>query len=215
MTLIPLGTKYLVITLESKQDSRFIGINRLGRLLGKGRRFHHLSFHQELPSLKWRRNLQWVLINGHGPEDAARISSGDLALQAGQLLLPPDTHLYLTACYQGREATRRQWANMTGLPAHQVHGSENETESALTTLLFLNLLWHGPEIMSLCFERWQEANSFYLPQFPLIRRVYEEAGRQFKPAMAKLRQQLDLNPFKDFIQPAMAPDMANYLNDLG
>ena len=122
MTHIPLDTKYLLITLESKKDRRFAGINRLCRLLDKQPGFHHHRWENKPLSLRGRPALKWALVNGHGPRDAARISSGKLALNAGRLILPRRAHLYLLGCYQGKEAIIKTWAKKTRVPLRRVRG---------------------------------------------------------------------------------------------
>ena len=213
MTQIPKGTKYLVITL-SNEDGRFSGISRLSRLLGKKPSFFHLVWENRTLDLRKRLALKWVLVNGHGPQDAARISSGNLALDAGQLVLPRRAHLYLPACYQGKETIIQTWAAESGVTASQVHGAAGETEAALTTLLLAHLHKQGPELVAHWFEQWRRANDFYRPVFPLIRQTYQETGFLFGPALEALKGRIDLVAFKDFVKPATEAEYQGYLNYL-
>ena len=203
---------YLLITCADVEDRQFRGVAQACRLLTKADGVLHLAWEGGEPlQLARRQTLRWVAVSGHGAEGDARISDGhDRSLCPHDLPLRPGIDLYLLACYQGQEPIRQKWAAETKAT---VHGCEGETESALSTLFLLALLEHGPEKTPHWFGRWREANDRLRPHFPEMRRLYQEHGKDFAPALEAIAAVVDLGPFGDIL--AVAKRHAAILSGLG
>ena len=205
MALIPYGTRYLIITCFHSDDRQFGGIYRVSRLFHKKKGTHHLLWQGGNLPLSGRKTLEWVAISGHGAENTARLSDGTgdenvNTLCPGDLTIPCRTHLFLLGCYQGKNAIRKQWSRETGINPDRLHACEGETESALSTLLLLNVLEHGEESLYYWFRRWLEANSHFQSHFLSMKALYKENRGNFMATIDRLSEQLDLMPFNDFLE---------------
>jgi hypothetical protein len=180
---VPYATHTLFVHCAPRQQRQFAGILRVLERLAARRGAHALDWGLEpaggLPlapeplDLRRRRSLQRLLISGHGSEERAAFSSpGAVELTPSHLRLPARCSLYLLGCYQGGEPFRRAWAQGAGVVPGQVHGSEGETESALTTCLLLHLMEDGVESLPRWFPEWQRCNQAFRPRFALIRANY-------------------------------------------
>ncbi len=95
------------------------------------------------------------------------------------------------------------------------HGCEGG--SALSTLVLLALLEHGPESAAHWFDRWRDrwrdANGRLRPHFPEMRRLYEEQAKDFAASLEAVGSVIDLGAFCDIV--AVAQRHAPILNGLG
>ena len=200
MQTIAHGTHYLIVNCSEPSDPQFRGVQEASDLLGRLPRALKLTWKGNTIALRRRRGLRWILISGHGAEESARLSDGgNNALAPGDLSLPDDCVLYLLGCYQGREILRAQWAAATGGDNTRVHGCRGETESALSTLLLLNLLDHGPETMDQWFSKWIDANNYLRSWFPMMRKTYREKRMDFMSALQSIKARVDLGPVEEFV----------------
>ncbi len=213
MQTIAHGTRYLIINCSEPSDAQFRGIQEASDLLGRLPRAQKSTWNGNAIALGGRRGLRWILISGHGAEESARLSDGGKsALAPGDLSLPDDCVLYLLGCYQGRENLRLQWAAATGGDKTRVHGCCGETESALSTLLLLNLLDHGPETMDHWFSKWIDANDYLRSWFPLMRKTYREKRMDFISTLQGIKGRVDLSPVEDFVSVGtMYPELLSNL----
>ena len=205
MALIPYGTRYLIVTCSHPDDRQFRGIFRVCRLLHKQKGTHHLPWQGGDLSLAGRKTLKWVAISGHGAEHTARLSDGtgdenSNTLCPGDLAIPCRTHLFLLGCYQGKDAVRKQWSRGTGINPNRLHACGGETESALSTLLLLNVLEHGEDSLYYWFRRGLEANRRFRSHFLSMKALYKKNRGDFMATIDRLSEQLDLVPFNDFLE---------------
>ncbi len=115
-------------------------------------------------------------------------------------------------CSQGEKEHFRSWAEGTGLPENRILGSDDETESALSTCLLLNLLEDGPESIDRWFPAWLASNAYLRLHFPMIRKLYRECGRDPLKTLSELSRRIDLTPAADFL--AVCRKYPEYLFDL-
>lgn len=209
----PYGTRCLVITCFDHRQPQFAGIRRLAAELARRPGLFALDWRGGSLLLGRRRALATLLVSGHGAAGRARLNADGVPLTPDCLRLPPRARLYLAACYQGGPAQRRAWAEAAGLETERVRGHEGETDSALSTCLFLHLLAEGPECLGRRFEEWRRANRYLSPHFPRLRRLYAELGGDPLATLSALGAEVDLAPVADFI--AVCRDYPGYLRGLG
>ena len=209
---VPRSPCYLLVTCADPADGQFRGVHQASRLLAGSGGVGHIAWHEgRRVAVPPRSSLRWIVVSGHGRADHARVGDGG-GVALGPRDLPPmhGTDLYLLACHQGEETNRQKWGEASGAT---VHGCAGETESALSTLFLLALLEHGPESAFHWFDRWRIANDRLRPQFPEMRRLYEERGRDFAAAVGAIAAVVDLGPFRDIL--AVAERNAGALSGLG
>jgi hypothetical protein len=200
MQTVPHGTRYLIVACSEPSDPQFRGIQEAGDLLGRLPQALKFPWNGKALALERRKVLRWILISGHGAEESARLSDGrNNALTPGDLLLPKGCGLYLLGCYQGKEYLKSQWAEATGGDHKRIHGCGGETESALSTLLLLNLLDDGPETIAHWFSRWIEVNDYLRSWFLIMRRTYREKRMDFLSSLKDIEGRVDLAPVEDFV----------------
>jgi len=176
---VTVGVRSLFLLCLPAAEPQFRGILRAAAELGRRERCATLHWQGEALELARRRVLAQVLVAGHGLQGRAGLAPrapGLPALDPSRLALPAPCTLYLLACFQGRAPLRESWANGAGVSPGNVHGSDGETESALSTCLLLHLLEQGPESLERWFPAWQRANDALRPHFPRIRRSYRKHG---------------------------------------
>lgn len=207
MNTLPCGIRCLIISCFDPGETQFGGIADIaGELARRIPRLHALRWQGktlnrrgESLNLRRRRTLSAVIVSGHGAEYGARLQAAASDFSPGCLLLPPRARLYLLACYQGKAAQLSAWARGTGIALEQVYGHDNETESALSTCLFLHLLSEGPGSLPRRFEQWRDSNNYLRPYFPLLRRLYADCGGDPLCTLRRLGEEIDLKPVADFI----------------
>ncbi len=208
----PRGQRYLLITCADPSDGQFRGVQQACRLLQDTegvRAVARRDGRRVAPAPT--ASPGWVVVSGHGSEDDAWVGDGrGHGLRPSDLGPMPGLDLYLLACYQGREQIRRKWGDATGASAR---GCAGETETALSTLFLLALLDHGPRSAPHWFDLWLDANDRLRPQFPEMRRLYEERGRDFAASIGAIAAIVDLGPFRDIL--AVAERNAGVLSGLG
>ena len=207
MSTPPYGIRCLIISCFDAREAQFGGITdivgelvrRIPGLTALQWRGEALDRRGESLNLRRRRTLSTVIVSGHGAENRARIQAAASDFSPGCLRLPPRAKLYLLACYQGKAAQRSAWARGTGIALEQVYAHDEETESALSTCLFLHLLAEGPGSLPHRFEQWRDSNSYLRPHFPLLRRLYADCGGDPLLTLRRLGEEIDLKPVADFI----------------
>ena len=200
MKKIPYGTRYLIITCANSKDKQFRGIYDVSKLLNKRKGIYHHKWEGNSLFLSRRRVLKWVVISGHGAKNYARLSDGHKnRLYPKNLSLARDIDLFLLGCYQGKEKIKKKWAQETGLFFNNVHGSKDDTESALSTLFLLNVFEHGPDKAGLWFNRWIKANNYFSIWLTEIRRLYKANNLDFLVTLDKISHKVNLKPFDDFL----------------
>jgi hypothetical protein len=152
---------------------------------------------------RWRLRLGPVLVSGHGAADRAAFRGPRGELTPGMLRLPSGARLYLVGCYQGRPELRRAWAAGTGLVEERVRGHDGETESAISTCLFLHLLEDGLASLEDWFAAWQRCNAELEPHFPLLRAVYADCAADPLAAWERLRGLPAVEAHRDFFGPGL------------
>jgi len=210
---VPFGTRNLFI--RCSDDKQFRGILRLLQELKRSPGSHALEWMGAATDLSRRRVLRRVLISGHGsPNQAGFELDSAQALWPEDLRLPEQSSLYLMGCYQGRQ--RLGWAMGTGVDTKRVRGCTGETESALSTCLFLHLIEDGVESIDRWFPVWIRCNDAARPFFPLIRQVYTRTGADPIAALAELKAAGNLDSlfreFQEFL--AVITRRPAYLTDL-
>ena len=214
MNKIPYGTRYLIITCFNSKDRQFRGIYEVSKLLKKCKGLYHYNWEGRELVLSRRRVLKWVVISGHGAKNYARLSDGHKnRLHPKSLYFPRCIDLFLLGCYQGEEKIKRKCDRETGLCINQVHGSEDETESGLSTLFLLNVFEHGTDKAGLWFKSWIKANNYFSIWLPEIRSIYKANNLDFLVTLAKISQKVDLKPFEDFL--LVGKKYPLYLSQLG
>jgi hypothetical protein len=213
--IIPYATRYLIINCYRPDNALFKGLYRVSRMFMKLRYCRCLNYTNETTiDLRKRRNLGTVLISGHGGRDGARMTDGaDTRLYPWNLLLPPNTRLFLLGCHQGMPARITEWAGGTGVDPANIHGAAGETETALSTLCLLGVLEDGIATLEKWFTRWIEANEYFRPWFALMRETYRAQGRVFASAIAEIGRLIDLGPFGDMLSAGMKHP--EYLDNMG
>jgi hypothetical protein len=224
---LPYGIHCLVIRCFDRRESQFTGILNISAELSR-RHPGLATLHWQGGTLHWRgeargwnsdhldlrrrRTLSTVIVSGHGSKSRARIRAAGTYFTPGCLRLPPRARLYLPACYQGLAVLRRAWARETGIAEEQVHGHDGETESALSTCLFLHLLEESPACLERRFRQWRLCNNYLRPHFPLLRRLYERCGGDPLATLKELGETVDLAPIADFV--AVCRSYPGYLRGL-
>jgi hypothetical protein len=193
MTL-PSGKRYMILSAISARDRQYRGILDICReLSGRGFWFHHPWEGQTL-DLSQRRDIEWVLISGHGSPH--RAAFGSQPLLPSHLRLPQRAYLLLLGCHQGRQDLRIAWSRGTGAALPRVLGCAGETESAFSTLFFLHVLAGGQPLY--WFRRWREANDRFRPYFPEARGLYKANGGRYGVTLDHFRKRGQLKGLEDF-----------------
>jgi hypothetical protein len=209
----PYGTRCLIVSCHDPREAQFAGIGRIAaELSGRFPGLFSLDWRGGSLELQRRRTLAAVIVSGHGAADRARLRTPDGSFTPGSLRLPTRAALYLLACYQGRVSLRGAWAKGTGIDPGRVHGPDGETDSSLSTCLFLHLLTEGPGCLERRFGQWLAANLYLSPHFPRLRRLYERCGGDPLATLKKLGEAVDLAPVADFI--GVCGDYPRYLRGL-
>jgi len=196
----PYGTRCLVIACHDREEPQFSGIGRIAaELTRRAGGFAVLEWRGGSLQLRRRRTLDAVIVSGHGAANRARLRAPGISFTPECLQLPPRTPLFLLACYQGRPILRRAWARGAGIPAARVYGHDGETESSLSTCLFLHLLAEGLSCLEHRFEQWREANRYLQPHFARLRRLYAQCNGDPLATLSRLALEADLAPAADFI----------------
>jgi hypothetical protein len=196
----PYGTRCLVISCHDPRKAQFSGIGRIAAELSRrAGGFAALEWQGGSLQLRRRRTLDAVIVSGHGAANRARLRAAGMSFTPECLQLPPQTRLFLLACYQGRPSLRRAWAGGAGIPAARVYGHDGETESSLSTCLFLHLLAEGLSCLEDRFEQWRNANRYLQPHFVRLRRLYAQCGGDPLATLNRLAIEVDLSPAADFI----------------
>jgi len=205
--------RFLILSCFDPEDRQFRGISDICGRLDADADGRYLIWTPESQAVDASGSpaLEWALISGHGAEDAARMGGG-AAFTPSDLRLPAPADLYLLGCYQGRPELKALWAQGAGIPAAQVHGSPEDTETALSTLFLLNLAMAGWRDIAHWFRRWIDANAWFRPHFAEINASYDRNGGDFMATLNELGGAIDLEPFADFIAPGRSH--AEYLTGL-
>ncbi len=204
---IPYGTRYLILSCFNKNDKQFKGIKETAEKLAKAKSVYFTYWNNKKLLLNRRRVLKYVIVTGHGDSNNAGFSYKNIILKPDDIKLNTNTKLILLGCFQGEKRIKEEWINKTG--AKSVLGATGESESALTTLFFLNLLNSSLSNIENWTNKWIKANDYLRPHFINFRKIYKLKNTNF----IKLVQTVtNLKPIEAFLK--VGEKYYNYLMNL-
>jgi hypothetical protein len=196
---IPQDTQCLIVTCHPTQSALFKGIEQVCTLIKKKKYFYVYNWDGTSLNCLNHSNLAAIVLSGHGKLQQAGLA-GARNLSPAVLKLPPTAGLYLVSCYQGKEGNLAAWAKKTGLAPNRIFAYDDEVEVVLSTLFFIMLHEYGLAGLPAAFQRWQYANKYLKPFFPLVREIYKRNNYNFIPAVDEIKTIINLDTLGDMVK---------------